>query len=228
MATDRKNKVVSVQDSHTQITREKILTAAMELVEEHGMNYLTVRNVCDKAGLSTGSFYNLFTGKDELISYYLKHSFSNYKQKAQEEAAGYNSIEKCLLVYRLYVKCCEEAGLEFVSGLYAANNSPFFDFIHRDSEDELVLDVIRAYLAEGQEEGDIRKDIDMDEALLRIAALVTGSLFYWCVFKGQMDVAYETDEALRTYLLSLAVDPTMEMTLPRLKKEGTFLESIEG
>lgn len=119
-------------------------------------------------------------------------------------------------------------GLEFVSGLYAANNSPFFDFVHRDSEDELVLDVIRAYLEEGQEEGDIRKDIDMDEALLRIAALVTGSLFYWCVFKGQMDVAYETDEALRTYLLSLAVDPNIEMTLPRLVKEGTFLESLEG
>ena len=91
-----------------------------------------------------------------------------------------------------------------------------------------MLDVIRAYLEEGQEEGDIRKDIDMDEALLRIAALVTGSLFYWCVFKGQMDVAYETDEALRTYLLSLAVDPNIEMTLPRLVKEGTFLESLEG
>ena len=60
----RKNKYVSVQETRAQVTREKLLKAALKLVNQYGMKYLTVRNVCDAAGLSTGSFYNLLSGKD--------------------------------------------------------------------------------------------------------------------------------------------------------------------
>lgn len=230
MERDRRNKVVSAQDTRAQVTREELLNAAITLVEEHGMSYLTVRNICDEAGLSTGSFYNLFSGKDELITYYLKHSFRKYKEKAQKEGKGqgYTCIEKVLLVYRYYSQCCKNVGLEFVSDLYAANNSPFFDFVHRDSEDELVLDILRVYLTQGKEDGVIRPDVDVEQALLHIAALATGIMFYWCVFKGQFDVSYQMDELLRTYLLSLATDPNMELQLEPLQEEGSFLEVLEG
>ena len=52
------------------------------------MSSLTIRNICDKAGISTGSFYNLFEGKDDLVSYYLRDVFIAYKQKAEEEPQG--------------------------------------------------------------------------------------------------------------------------------------------
>lgn len=221
---NRRNKVVSVQETRAQVTREKLLKAAIDLVNRSGMEALTVRNICDEAGLSTGSFYNLFSGKDELIAFYLKHSFESYKLTAEEKAAGYNVVEKCLLVYRFYVRCCRDAGLEFVSGLYSATNSPFFDFKHRDSEDEIVIDLIGQYLAQGKEEGVIKEDVDIEEAELRVAAIVTGMQFYWCVFKGGVDVSYQTDDLLRTYLNTLVKDDvTLEFKLEPLKDRGAFL-----
>ncbi len=221
---NRRNKVVSVQETRAQVTREKLLNAAIDLVNRSGMEALTVRNICDEAGLSTGSFYNLFSGKDELIAFYLKHSFESYKLTAEEKAANYNVIEKCLMVYRFYLRCLKDAGLEFVSGLYAATNSPFFDFKHRDSEDEIVIDLVGSYLEEGKKEGTIRADVDIEEAKLRIASIVTGMQFYWCVFKGGIDVAYQTDELLRIYLTTLLVDGvTLEYTLPSLDDRGAFL-----
>ncbi|MDO5335157.1 MAG: TetR/AcrR family transcriptional regulator [Coriobacteriia bacterium] len=221
---NRRNKVVSVQETRAQVTREKLLNAAIDLVSRNGMEALTVRNICDEAGLSTGSFYNLFSGKDELITYYLKHSFESYKLTAEEEAADYNVVEKCLLVYRFYVRCCKDAGLEFVSGLYSATNSPFFDFKHRDSEDEIVIDLVGSYLERGKEEGVIREDVDVEEAKLRIAAIVTGLQFYWCVFKGGIDVAYQTDSLLRTYLCTLVnKDVNLQFSLAPLEDRGAFL-----
>lgn len=222
----RNEKYISTQDTHAHITREKILAAAMEVVERDGMAALTVRNICDQAGLSTGSFYNLFSGKDDLINYYLQRAFRSYKERSEAIGKGYNTIEKCLLLYRNYVRCCKSAGIEFVSGLYAANNSPFFDFVHREDEDDLVLGSIRQYLEEGQENGEIRQDIDMEEALLRIASLVTGSMFYWCVFNGRIDVVYQTDGLLQVYLLSLATDPAMEISLKPIEKRETLLEEL--
>lgn len=220
----RKNKYVSVQETRALVTREKLLKAALKLVNQYGMKYLTVRNVCDAAGLSTGSFYNLFSGKDELIAYYLKHVFLTYKKQADVEGAHHNAIEKSLLIYRFYIQCCKEAGLEFVSSLYSGNTNPAFDFLDRSPEDELVLDRVREYIEQGKENGEIRTDIDTNIILMRIAVIVTGNVFYWCVFEGDSDVAYQTDDMLKQYLLTTAVDPNIKIDLPPIEREGRFSE----
>lgn len=220
----RRNQYVSVHETRAQVTREKLLKAAIKLVNRDGMKQLTVRNICDEAGLSTGSFYNLFSGKEDLISYYLKYAFAPYREKAVEEGKQYGPIERILILYRAYVEYCEDMGLEFVSGLYASNHNPFFDFLHRDAKDDFIIASVRNYLEEGIEQGLVRNDIDLDEAMLRIAAASTGLLFYWCVFEGDIDIEHEVDEAIKTYLLSITTDPNMELALEPLESTGCFLK----
>lgn len=219
----RRNQYVSVHDTRAQVTREKLLKAAMKLVNRDGMKQLTVRNICDEAGLSTGSFYNLFSGKEDLISYYLKYSFAPFRERATEEGSKYNAVERCLLIYRYYVQFVKEMGLEFVSGLYASNHNPFFDFLHRDQDDDFIMASVRSYLEEGIREGLIRDDIEINEALLRIAAASTGLLFYWCVFDGNIDLEYEVDNAIETYLRSIMVDDTLALSLEPIEHTGAFL-----
>lgn len=220
----RWNQYVSVHETRAQVTREKLLKAAIKLVNRDGMKQLTVRNICDEAGLSTGSFYNLFSGKEDLISYYLKYAFAPYREKALEGSDEYGPVERVLLLYRAYVEYCKDMGLEFVSGLYASNHNPFFDFMHRDAEDDFIIVSVRNYLAEAIELGIVRDDVDLDEAMLRIAAASTGLLFYWCVFDGDIDIEYEVDEAIKTYLLSITVDPNMKLNIEPLESKGCFLK----
>lgn len=220
----RRNQYVSVHETRAQVTREKLLKAAIKLVNRDGMKQLTVRNICDEAGLSTGSFYNLFSGKEDLISYYLKYAFAPYREKAVEEGKQYGPIERILILYRAYVEYCKDMGLEFVSGLYASNHNPFFDFLHRDAKDDFIIASVRSYLEEGIEQGLVRDDIDLDEAMLRIAAASTGLLFYWCVFEGDIDIEHAVDEAIKTYLLSITTDPNMELALEPLESTGCFLK----
>lgn len=220
----RRNQYVSVHETRAQVTREKLLKAAIKLVHHNGMKQLTVRNICDEAGLSTGSFYNLFSGKEDLISYYLKYAFAPYREKALEGSDEYGPVERVLLLYRAYVEYCKDMGLEFVSGLYASNHNPFFDFMHRDAEDDFIIVSVRNYLAEAIELGIVRDDVDLDEAMLRIAAASTGLLFYWCVFDGDIDIEYEVDEAIKTYLLSITVDPNMKLNIEPLESKGCFLK----
>lgn len=220
----RRNQYVSVHETRAQVTREKLLKAAIKLVNRDGMKQLTVRNICDEAGLSTGSFYNLFSGKEDLISYYLKYAFAPYREKAVEEGKEHGPIERILVLYRAYVQYCKDMGLEFVSGLYASNHNPFFDFMHRDAKDDFIIASVRTYLEEGIEKGVVRSDIDLDEAMLRIAAASTGLLFYWCVFEGNIDLEYEVDAAIETYLLSIATDPNMKLDIEPLESKGCFLQ----
>lgn len=219
----RRNEYVSVHETRAQVTREKLLKAAIKLVNRDGMKQLTVRNICDEAGLSTGSFYNLFSGKEDLISYYLKYAFTPYREKAMEASEKYNPVERILIIYRAYVVYCKDMGLEFVSGLYASNHNPFFDFLHRDTEDDFIIASVRSYIDEAKEAGLIRKGVDTDESLLRIAAASTGLMFYWCVFEGKIDLEHEVDAAIATYLRSIAVDPDTVINLEPLETQGAFL-----
>lgn len=220
----RRNEYVSVHETRAQVTREKLLKAAIKLVNRDGMKQLAVRNICDEAGLSTGSFYNLFSGKEDLISYYLKYAFVPYREKALEESEPYNPVERILIIYRAYVVYCKDMGLEFVSGLYASNHNPFFDFLHRDSDDDFIIATVRSYIDEAKKQGLIRKEVDTDESLLRIAAASTGLLFYWCVFNGKIDLEYEVDAAIATYLRSIAIDPDTVIGLEPLETQGAFLK----
>lgn len=222
MAT--KKKYVSPREGRAQATREKLLEAAIELVNQYGMKYLTVRNVCEEAGLSTGSFYNLFDSKDDLVFYYLQNVFTEYKQQVEETASDYSSLEKVALIYRFYIQCVLETGLEFITGLYAANTNPTFNFLERDPESEMVLDRVKEYLIEGKAAGEVRNDVDINTALLRIGVIITGMIYYWCVFGGRIDLATQTDEMLQNYLKTLATDPAVEFTLePIPAQEGSLI-----
>lgn len=219
-----KRKYVSVRESRAQATREKLLEAAIELVNQYGMKYLTVRNICEEAGLSTGSFYNLFDSKDDLVFYYLQNVFTSYKQKAEEDASTSSSLEKVALIYRFYIQCVLETGLEFITGLYAANTNPTFNFLERDPESEMVLDRVKDYLIEGKAAGEVRSDVDINTALLRIGVIITGNIYYWCVFEGRIDLANHTDAMLQDYLKSLATNEDVQFALEPLPiQEGSLI-----
>lgn len=211
-----KNKFISAQESRTQVTREKLLETAIDLVNQHGMRYLTIRNICDEAGISTGSFYNLFDGKDDLVAYYLRNVFTSYKQKAEELAIGHTSLERIILIYRFYIDCVLETGLEFISGLYSSINNPVFNFLEREAEEELVLGRVRQDLEEGLAAGEVLDTINVNEVLLRIAIIITGSIFYWCAFNGRVDLAYQADSMLQDYLRTIAVDHNISFDVPPL------------
>lgn len=219
-----KNKFISAQDSRAQVTREKLLETAIELVNQHGMRYLTIRNICDEAGISTGSFYNLFDGKDDLVAYYLRNVFTSYKQKAEELAIGHTSLERIILIYRFYIDCVLETGLEFISGLYSSINNPVFNFLEREAEEELVLGRVRQDLEEGLAAGEILDTANVNEVLLRIAIIITGSIFYWCAFNGRIDLAYQADSMLQDYLRTIASDRDVSFNIPPLNPaEGALI-----
>ena len=48
-------------------TETKILEATRELLAEGGLDAVTLKAVCDRAGVQAGSFYNIFASKEQAI-----------------------------------------------------------------------------------------------------------------------------------------------------------------
>lgn len=48
-------------------TRDRILEATRQLVADEGLEGTTIKGICDRAGILAGSFYNLFSSKEEAV-----------------------------------------------------------------------------------------------------------------------------------------------------------------
>ena len=57
------------KQSRSRRTLERIVQAALEILEERGYTALTVQSVVDRANSSVGSFYARFSGKEDLLDY---------------------------------------------------------------------------------------------------------------------------------------------------------------
>ena len=55
------------QTQKSKETKEKIFQAAKEIIQKSGYENLSIKNICEKAGVSNGSFYHHFKTKDDLF-----------------------------------------------------------------------------------------------------------------------------------------------------------------
>ena len=60
------------QKLKSQETKERIFQAAKTILQRSGYESLSIKNICEEAGVSNGSFYHHFKTKDDLLSYYIE------------------------------------------------------------------------------------------------------------------------------------------------------------
>lgn len=61
-----------------EITRAKIVDAALSLFAEHGFEQTTMRLIADRAGVSVGNAYYYFRSKEDLMQAYYQSLFEDY------------------------------------------------------------------------------------------------------------------------------------------------------
>lgn len=63
---------LSKQQLKSKETKAKIFRAAKHILQKQGYEQLSIKNICEEAGVSNGSFYHHFKTKDDLLSYYIE------------------------------------------------------------------------------------------------------------------------------------------------------------
>ena len=63
---------LSRQQQKSKETKDRIFQAAKTILRKKGYEGLSIKNICEEAGVSNGSFYHHFKTKDDLLSYYIE------------------------------------------------------------------------------------------------------------------------------------------------------------
>ncbi len=152
------------------VVRDRVLAAALEILDQEGFEALTVRRIAQKTGMTAPNLYNYFPSKDAIYITLVIGGFTDLKDRLVRAIAGESDpVERARALTRAYLAF----GLE---------NGPIYDIMftrrtprHKDyvgtpleslSEKELSLSMDIAALAAENVRAFFGPGVADDEALL--------------------------------------------------------------
>ena len=163
-----------------------------------GYEELSIKNICEEAGVSNGSFYHHFKTKDDLLSYYIEDQ-PQIEPNLLELPDSVQAVKDGIIqVYLNYVKYCRELGVEFMSGYYDTKNQALNADIRTERPYPIVT--VRAYVEKAVQAGVAVLNEPIEEFTTDIRMIVIGNVFEWCIKHGKADFEGNMSRSLRCYL----------------------------
>ena len=179
---------------------EKIIRAAIALVEKQGADAVTVRRVCEEANIATGTFYYHFKNKDDLMMYFVRgESFAQIELHAPLSAIADRITELYLHLFMRY----ESLGVKFMRSFYTPSNEALFTYMG-ETDGKFAAETVMARsereLLAAQKQGFLAKDADIHLMSGDICAIAKGCIFDWCVGSGLISMDANFKRILDGYI----------------------------
>ena len=189
---------MSRQQQKSRETKEKIFQAAKRILQKSGYETLSIKNICEEAGVSNGSFYHHFKTKDDLLSYYIEDQ-PQIRPALLELPANVEGIKEGIIqVYLNYVKYCRELGVEFMAEYYDTKNQALNAAIRTERPYPIVT--VRTYVEKAIKAGVVRLNVEIEAFTTDIRMIVIGNVFEWCIKHGEADFEGNMSRSLGKYL----------------------------
>ena len=194
---------LSKQQRKSKETKERIFQAAKRILQKSGYEELSIKNICEEAGVSNGSFYHHFKTKDDLLSYYIEDQPSIDPDRLELPKNKEDAKETIIHVYLNYVKYCKELGVEFMAGYYTPHNQALNPTIRTERPYPIVT--VQHYLERALEANAIQLNLKIEEITTDIRMIVIGNVFEWAMRNGDADFVGNMRRSLSHYLDSIFV-----------------------
>lgn len=179
-------------------TKRKIFLAAKQILQKNGYEALSIKNICEEAGVSNGSFYHHFKTKDDLLSYYIEEQ-PNIHPGLLDTPSNMEDIKNAVIqVYLNYVSYCKELGVDFMANYYTPKNQSL-NPLKRTARSYPIV-TVQEYLQKCIDASVLTLRFPIEQIITDIRMLVIGNVFEWCLKNGETDFEGNMKRSLENYL----------------------------
>jgi TetR/AcrR family transcriptional regulator, cholesterol catabolism regulator len=141
-------------------TKERILQSAFQLFRKHGVEATTVEDICDKADVAKGTFFNYFPRKEAVFGYLSETWVADAEKKVAEILAkgtpAWTEVRDVFIGFAAFYEEDRELSKHMIMEWGRCMHEPGNDVCRR--WDELGQHVVRQLQAKGE----LRRDVDPD------------------------------------------------------------------
>ncbi|MFC4910339.1 TetR/AcrR family transcriptional regulator [Actinomadura gamaensis] len=160
-------------------TRERLFTAAIELIAERGFAAASVDQIAERAGVAKGTVYYNFGSKSALFTALLEYGVERFGTALRDAAAGLAPLDALAAVVRAELVFIGEhepfARLLLAETWRSGGDWPHAARLIRERTIGAVGDVLR----DAVDAGDLRADLDVDMAASAVFGMVLTVALDW-------------------------------------------------
>lgn len=181
-------------------TKKKIVSAAWRLFYEQGYENTTVDDIVELSGTSKGSFYHYFEGKDALLSSLSILFDEKYEELTPRMDPEMNSFDKLMYLNRELFSMIERTvPIDLLARMYSTQLVTRGEK-HLLDHNRVYYRLLRSIVLEGQERGQINREIPAAE-ITKLYALCERALLYdWCICSGEYSLTLYSQKMMPLFL----------------------------
>jgi len=191
---------------NTRNTRGRIISAAWELFYEQGYEDTTVEEIIERSCTSKGSFYHYFDGKDALLSslsYLFDEEYARLQQELPDDMDAWDRL--LALNHALFTMIENRISLDLLARLLSSQLITKGDK-HLLDRDRLYFKYLRQIVLEGQQKGQLRQELTVNE-IVKLYALTERALMYdWCLCGGEYSLTAYAEKMMPKFLGTLKAE----------------------
>jgi len=179
----------------------RILEAAVKVFAEGGFSQSTVSQIAKETGVADGTIYLYFKNKNDILvqicSYKAKQIFDRFRKEVEKADNAIDRLRN--LIYRHLDEFQHDRNMAIV---YQTETHR----INRLTENQIkemsnmYLDIISKIVEQGQEEGSIRKDLDIGLVKRFILGAVDEVINTWLHSDGEYDLSSMADPLVELFI----------------------------
>ena len=181
-------------------TKKKIVSAAWRLFYEQGYENTTVDDIVELSGTSKGSFYHYFEGKDALLSSLSILFDEKYEELTPKMDPEMNRFDKLMYLNRELFSMIERTvPIDLLARMYSTQLVTRGEK-HLLDHNRVYYRLLRSIVLEGQERGQINREIPAAE-ITKLYALCERALLYdWCICSGEYSLTLYSQKMMTLFL----------------------------
>ena len=171
------------------IRRESIIQAAIEVFSKKGFQAATISEIAQRAGVAEGSIYQYFKNKEDLFFSIPIEKTKEFRTQLELHLEGisgaFNKIRKFVWYFLHFFTANPEYGRLLMLEMRVSKS-----FVKTDTYEFLKKSVshVLGIIAEGQEEGVIRKDTDVYILRHLVLGILEHIVTRWLLKGGKYDL----------------------------------------
>ncbi|MBW9171368.1 TetR/AcrR family transcriptional regulator [Clostridium estertheticum] len=176
-------------------TKNKIYKSAIDLMDKKGYKNIKIQDICKKAGVSVGSFYNCFKSKNEILIEIYKRADEYFIKEVANNIYCDNATNEIIKYFDYYAKYNVQVGIDTMKLLYNSNNKLF---ITKGRDMQNLLNII---IERGQEKNELSNEMSKESITEYLFIAARGVVYNWCLYDGKFDLLEAMNEYMKRFMI---------------------------
>lgn len=170
------------------VTKKEMMDGAVQLFREKGYDTVSVGNICDRFGVTRGSFYHHFNSKEELLLLWIKEKTDELNQGYAENPSklAIDNLRDLLFGYASFIEWVgNDLMHSTLTAMASGDRTVWYGIMN-----PIISNSTAALIEKCQTEGSIGAEYTVEEYIRLYSSAVIGACIRWHL-DGKIDIAAE-------------------------------------